>query len=277
MRASPAKDIMTVQADGTTNGRHGTLISRQWHVVLPLSLLLYIILQVIISHQNGSCIAIDTEPFSDWTRVTNVIVASCFLLLFVQNIISMSFFLVSLQKGMQHPRSVYGAAATITLIAGISSILSFTVGSRHICKDALGIETYRSQWADWMVTVPLLAYVTIAIEDKCRLTREDKLALVSTFLMIFFGFAMNFVQQSPVYGWCLFTLSGICSYGLLRMALRSRRKAHAVQAMMEKASTSWQVERSIMKYRLSFLLVLVVPTFLLVYLLRYAGIISRYG
>jgi hypothetical protein len=190
----------------------------------------------------------------------------------------MSFFLSSSQKDMQHPRSVYGAAATIALIAGISNIISLTSGSSHICEDALGVETFNTQWVEWMVTVPLLGYVALAIEDKRQFTKDDILTIVSMFLMIFFGFAMNFVKNAPVYGWVLYSLGGLCYGGLLRKALQSRRLALVAQMMKKTTtslSTSWEVERSTMKYRLSALLLVVMPLFPLVYLLRYTRIIGR--
>jgi hypothetical protein len=199
------------------------------------------------------------------------------MLLFIQNVISMSFFMGSTQKDMHHSRSIYGAAATMTLIAGVSSIISFTSGTRRICQDALGIETYYTQWAEWMVTVPLLAYITIAIEDKRSTTSEDKSALVSMFLMIFFFFAMNFVKNSPVYGWTLFSLGNFCYGGLLRMVWRSRTKAVAAQTKPASMTRSWGPERSTMKCRLSILLLLVMPMFPFVYLLRLTGTINRYG
>jgi hypothetical protein len=125
-----------------------------------------------------------------------------------------------------------------------------------------------------MVTVPLLGYITLAVEDKRSLTNEDKLAVVSMFLMIFFGFAMNFLKDSPVHGWTFFAISGFCYGGLMRMFLRSRRRALAVQ-LVEEISSGWKVDRSAMKYRLSTLLVLVMSLFPLVYLLRYTRAINR--
>jgi hypothetical protein len=58
-----------------------------------------------------------------------------------------------------------------------------------------------------MSTVPLLGYVALAIEDKRQLTRDDIFMIVSMFLMIFFGFAINFLENARVYVWILFTLS----------------------------------------------------------------------
>jgi hypothetical protein len=98
------------------------------------------------------------------------------------------------------------------------------------------------------------------------------------FFMIFFGFAMNFLKNAPVYGWVLYTLGGLCYGGLLRKVVRARRKALEVQLTIKKATsspTSWEAERSTMKYRLSALLLVVMPLFPLVYLLRYTGIIDR--
>jgi uncharacterized membrane protein YbaN (DUF454 family) len=144
----------------------------------------------------------------------------------------------------------------------------------YVCEDALGIETYSTQWAEWMVTVPLLGYVTLAVEDKRSLTNEDKLAVVSMFLMIFFGFAMNFLKDSPVYGWTLFVLSALCYGSLIRMLLRSRARA-LLAHILEEANTSWKVERSSMKYRLTRMLVIMMPLFPLVYILKYSGAINR--
>jgi uncharacterized membrane protein YbaN (DUF454 family) len=171
---------------------------------------------------------------------------------------------------------VYAATATIALIAALSRIISLTNGTSHVCEDALGIETFTAQWAEWLVTVPLLSYVTLAIEDKRSLTKEDKLSIVSVFFMILFGFAMNFVKNSPVYGWTLFSLSGLCYGGLMRMAMTLRKKALAVLREKKTTSTnSWKVERSSMKYRLSALLVVVMPSFPIVYILRYSGALNR--
>lgn len=90
-------------------------------------------------------------------------------------------------KQLSYPRSVYAAAATVSLLAGISACIKINDNYRSICKDALGMETFSSQWPEWLVDVPLLGYITVALEDKYELGREDIVLICMMFSMIFFG------------------------------------------------------------------------------------------
>ena len=49
------------------------------------------------------------------------------------------------------------------------------------------MQTFSSQWPEWLVDVPLLGYITVALEDKYELEREDMILITMMFCMIFFG------------------------------------------------------------------------------------------
>ena len=55
----------------------------------------------------------------------------------------------------------------------------------------LGVESLCGQWAEWLTSVPLIVYMTIAVEDKTALDKIDGLIIASCFMCIFFGFILN--------------------------------------------------------------------------------------
>lgn len=56
----------------------------------------------------------------------------------------------------------------------------------------LGVESVCGQWAEWLTSVPLIVYMTIAVEDKLALDGEDYIIIGSCVGCILFGFLMNF-------------------------------------------------------------------------------------
>jgi hypothetical protein len=263
----------------------------------------------------------DIEPFAPWTQRVTTIVASCFIFSTLHSL-GMIAFLMSVfgkwsvttsisarkepqhdQRGgprhggspqeqqqqqeelMEHPRSAYAACATVSFIAGISTIISLTSGNSRICKDALGVETYLSQWAEWMVLVPMLGYITVGVEDKSSLSREDLAFILLMFLMIFFGFAMNFIAEgssanAASYGWLMFGLSCLCYVGSCALVATYRRRTMAVlngeESHQSRGRSDWQAERIVTKYRLSSYLLVFMPFFPLIYLLGFTRAINRY-
>jgi hypothetical protein len=59
----------------------------------------------------------------------------------------------------------------------------------------LGVESVCGQWAEWLTSVPLIVYMTIAVEDKLALDGEDYIIIGSCVGCILFGFLMNFSHQ----------------------------------------------------------------------------------
>jgi hypothetical protein len=273
--SSPTKD----RGGGAKEGQRGmTLISKQWHVALPVAILVYALLESILGSNEAFC-SKGQQPFEIWAVHVNFIVAACFMLSAFHNATMATLMGSFFNKHMDYPRSAYAASATVSLVAGISSIVSLTKGKTHICKDVFGIETYHAQWAEWLVAMPLIGYIAIAVEDKDALNREDILVIVLMFLTILFGFVMNVSHSSHSkhqLGWGFFSISCICYLGNIVMAASAWSKVRESSTTDKGVVHSgWKLGRSVLKYRLSLMLLLVLPIFPIIYLLRYFHIISR--
>ena len=164
----------------------GALLSRQWHFVLPIALTSYIVLQSSISYFS---VCNGKEPIEPWAQTVIIAIAGCFMLSVAYHTIigvAMGRYYRN-SKELSYPRSVYAAAAVVSLVAGISACIKIRDNYQSICKDAFGMETFSSQWPEWLVDVPLLGYITVALEDKFELGREDVILICMMFSMIFFG------------------------------------------------------------------------------------------
>ena len=164
----------------------GALLSRQWHYVLPFALIAYLLLQSLVTYFS---VCTGSEPIQPWTQAVIVSIAGCFMLSVAYHAV-IGFIMGAYSadsKELAYPRAVYTAAALISLVAGISACIKVNDNYRSICTDALGMQTFSSQWPEWLVDVPLLGYVTVAMEDKCELGREDKILITMMFSMIFIG------------------------------------------------------------------------------------------
>jgi hypothetical protein len=198
------------------------------------------------------------------------------MLSFVHHVVVAMFLGSSAENDMDHPKSVYLAAATLSLIAGTSTLISILRGYGPICIDALGIETFQNQWPEWLVAAPLLGYITISIEDKPALTIADVTIIVFMFLIILFGFVMNFVPPgSRVTGYVLFILSSLCMSANIFMAIKSDKDRAQLLLFPKKLNASWRIDRLYRKGRLAWLLVALLPSFAVVYILGYVKVIDR--
>ena len=83
----------------------------------------------------------------------------------------------------------------MTVIGHLSSTLGLTLSNTTfnltLHHSALFTLSLSSQWPEWMADVPLLCYITIALEDKEYLEVEDFLIIFGFFGMIAFGYVMN--------------------------------------------------------------------------------------
>ena len=197
----------------------GALLSRQWHFVLPFALTMYVIFQSSVAYFS---VCTGRDPIEPWTQKVIVSIAGCFMLsVAYHTLIGMSLGMFSSNpKELAYPRSVYAAAAVISLVAGISACIKVNDNYGSICRDALGMQTFSSQWPEWLVDVPLLGYITVALEDKYELGREDIILITMMFCMIFFGFLAN-LTTDRLTGCVLLTISGCCIMGNFYVAFNS--------------------------------------------------------
>jgi hypothetical protein len=273
---SPASPI--TQSTDTDNHKkfQGSLIGRQWPTALTIALSSYLILQVSVSSQNSICNIQDSRPFPIWTHYVAVAVAACFCLSFLHHASVACFLATSTESDMSHPKGVYLAAACLSFIAGSSTIISLASNFGPLCLDSLGIETFRSQWPEWLAAAPLLGYIAIAVEDKPSLTAEDYLIIALMFLCIFFGFAMNFIAADDKnIGILLFVLSSLCVSGNIVMAVKSSKAWITLSSNRSKLISDWQMDRLYRKGRLAWLLVFVLPIFAVIYILGYFRVLNR--
>lgn len=240
-----------------------TLISKQWHYVMPISLISYILLQAILNTQSVFCNI--HEPFAYWTFEVGIAVAACFGLSVLYNICNGYAVESWAQKETEHLRAVYAGAATMSFIAGSSTVLYLTSLGDAICIDALGMETPNCQWPEWLVAAPLLVYIAIAIEDKPCLTVEDWAIIILMFLCILFGFVMNFFVDL-VWGIILFILSSVCMVGNIVLAMKAVENEKN-QESSKLLAHQWILERMRMKSKLAQLLFWLLPLFVFVYIL----------
>lgn len=105
----------------------GTLISRQWYYVLPLSLILYIFIQLIVSYEQTYVCNVVDQPFASWTQTAAVATVSCYFLAVIYNLLNGLSVRCWAFKELSHLRGVYASAATICLIGGAATWLPISV------------------------------------------------------------------------------------------------------------------------------------------------------
>ena len=186
-----------------------TLLSQQYHYVCPAAIVVYLVLQVLISMVSG--LGEQTTDFAVGTRVYYFYysAATSFAVSAAQQIVKI--FECRLQEGKHRSsEAIYCAVLTVNLIAGSSFLITFLNEFGGICTDVFGVPSTTPQWAEWIVTVPLMVYMTLALEEKEALTLRDKVILAVFVCAIGFGFLLNFKSMGVPMGIVLFVL-GCCS------------------------------------------------------------------
>ena len=103
---SEESDDALIEAD-----YQGTLISRQWHYVMPSVVVTYIIAQYLISTQTAVCSV--AQPYHEWTDLVGIAFLSCYAMAFSYHILSVVFMYSWTEREVQHLRGIYMGAATV--------------------------------------------------------------------------------------------------------------------------------------------------------------------
>jgi hypothetical protein len=259
---------------------YASLLSRQHHYVLPGALITYVILQYLVGMKYQVCSPY-REPVSRTTETIFYCSASCFAITIIQQLIKIFSYQPYTLRGevtVEMSRSLFFAALTISFIAGSSSILTASIAYGGICIDVFGVESVAGQWAEWFVTVPLITYVTIAVEDKDRLENLDYLLIFSCLMCIICGFCMNNVGEFFFLGLILFVFawgSIVATVIAINRAAVLKLQAIPMDSMINDDNKELT---SLLKMRsMSLLLLLNYPAFALVHLFGYIGILDRDG
>ena len=133
----------------------GALLSRQYYIVLPASIVFWIIMHASIM---SSSVCNEHIVVSEWTKQWNVAICGCFLLSSFHHL-TISIMLAnwySKDIDLAYPRAVYSAAATVSFIAGLSALIKVFEDYKYVCVDALGVATFPSQVTSLLCNFPPL-------------------------------------------------------------------------------------------------------------------------
>ena len=262
-------ELLKVEYSGST------LLSRQYRFVCTAAIFIYVALQFAIGWGGHICGSGDAKLSARANYFYSGGSSS-----FVVSAISQMIKIIECrsQSGDLNSEGIHVAVLTVNIIAATSFILTFTLNWGGICTDVLGVESTGAQWAEWLVTVPLMVYMTVAMEDKPNLGREDKIIVFVFFLAISFGFLLNF-RSMPVSLGYLFFVMGCCSISVsavldyfstmkYRVAFRdenNNRNEIGTLALASKRRT------------LTRLLLIILPCFPLTHILAQTKVIDREG
>ena len=279
---APKVDGLVGGSDLSSSSYTGeSLLARQYRTVMPAVVAVYSVAQCLISTQQSKCTVGKPSPFGAYTERVAVAFVAMYGMAFVYYILAAVWVHSWTELELAHLRGVYAGAATVSLLAGAATVLYLVDGvGNDACVDVLGVFSPNAQWAEWLVSAPLLSYLALAVEDKpSRLSLSDYDVMASLFFCIFFGFMMNFVS-TPAEGWALFGLSALCMCGnvvKVNAELFPNKKIKNDDDGGDDgfAVPVWEHERAMMRSKLARLLVVGYPAFPIIYLLNVTGIIDK--
>jgi hypothetical protein len=289
-----------------------TLISRQYKYACPLFAAVYVALQLLIGMKSGFCDA-NAEPYQPRTVYFYYSAGFSFFMYAVQT--TGKIYETAVQGIDQAAVGIYCCALTESLIASSSALITAYWGYGGVCTDALGAQSpcaqvttctscvhiasgdllaliprsslppslpccLVGQWAEWLCSVPLLLYMSVAIEDKPALTLKDIVVIGSVVLTVACGFFMNTPGLSPSGAIVLFIAGcfflGLCMFlGVITQKREERVFDDEDYAKETLARDTQFLAQSAKKRALSRLVILLMPLFPLVNILQYTHVFDR--
>lgn len=260
--------------DVEEDNREGTmLLSNQYHYVCPLAILVYTLLQVFIG--TFSHLGDEETVLSDRVYYFYNGAGFSFVISAIQQLIRL--FECRFHWGKTNSPAVHFTVFTVSSIAASSFFLTFAWHWGGVCTDVLGVDSTAAQWAEWLVTVPLMVYMTLAMEDKKSLTSHDLTILAVFILAISFGFLLNFKNMPTAAGYVMFVL-GCCSITVTIVLDRLSGKKFK-SAINDHCTSHADYRRALIKASkrrtLSRLFLAVFPLFPLTHILAQAKVLDR--
>lgn len=120
-RGKELSNHLDASLSSRSNKAHVTLLSRQYHYVLPMTLTMYATLQYIIGTRSNICSHL-RQPTSDSTTTVYYCACACFFISGLQQAIKVHSYRNHALGSMS--RSIFFAGLTISCIAGSSSYLT---------------------------------------------------------------------------------------------------------------------------------------------------------
>jgi signal transduction histidine kinase len=164
----------------STDLRPSSLISRNGYVVLPSAIIIYVVLQLLVTY-NTKCN--DQKEFLPWTQDYFLGAGFVFSVSAMQHL-AKGIYIYHNDSTLSYKKfMIHMAAVTISLIAGSSSLLTYVYNS-GICQ--FDVEGQASLWSEWVICAPLLAYIVISEDDKGSLSYIDVGVIASITILVLF-------------------------------------------------------------------------------------------
>eukprot|EP01041_Mallomonas_annulata_P006753 gene6753-13688_t len=262
------------------NSERRTLLSRHWVYAFLLSSIINIIIQVLfrcdqVYSKSPICTA---EPPSYW-----IWLATCFeaIAFFTKGIGILWHAVISqtiTEIRSESAVSTLISAATISFIAGSSSMLTSIWNWGGVCEDPFGVRSRATRTGEWISCVPYLMYIVIAIDYKPHYSNRDKTVLVSITLAMIFTCLLQFpVSFSVAIAFLIIGLSfaAISAYYFLVGDIQGTADLDDEMARLyfEEIYSVGGQKRT--RNRLAFLLCCTFPLFPFIYFLSMGKIISH--
>lgn len=141
------------------------------------------------------------------------------------------------------------------------------------------ILTPASIWPEWMVSVPLIAFIALSVDDKPYLSKKDLSHIVSLHLCILFG-ALLQTTQNIILSYVYLLCSCIFCVPSVLIVLQARKDLRILLAKsLGNESKKGALERLILlasrKATLSYCIGCLFPVFPLIYFLKYIDLIDN--
>jgi hypothetical protein len=259
-------ETSTSQAALNEQRKNASLLSLRYKVVCPLAIIIYIILQVVIGlNYIPTQIDFDTN-LALKVRIFTFGSGMAFGISVIQQI--MNIFSCLELGGNRDLQGIYYSILTVSSIAGSASLLTFAINWGGVMTDVFGVYSNASQWAEWLVTVPMMVYIALAIEIKPVLTKNDVIILLVFFIAIIFGFVLN-IDGIPVeLGFIFFIMGCLC----LTVTLVTDRYNKVIPYSPSNYDQLLAASQQEVVFRLFYI---VFPLFPLTHILAHARVLDR--
>jgi hypothetical protein len=228
MRTYSSKFSFPLRSDSRAQSekiRNVSLLSLTYKIVCPCAIILYIILQLVIG-LHYIPLQVHRGAVRDIrVNYVNFGAGSAFTISVIQQIMIICECRKSDCK--RYLQGIYFSMMTVSGIAGCSSFLTLILNWGGVLEDCMGVFSNTAQWAEWLITVPMMVYIALAIEDKPFLSKDDKIILIVFKSAIVFGFLLNVDGIPLALGYTIFLL-GCCSLTVNIVIEKTRKLAQVL-------------------------------------------------
>ncbi|KAJ1403820.1 hypothetical protein B484DRAFT_457451 [Ochromonadaceae sp. CCMP2298] len=188
-----------------------SLHDHQMGTVIPIAVIGYALLQIAMGLQwvySATPICHVKDENMSWAKYAMCTSAGCMVLSCTMKAINITGLMMVPFKRWNAPLiRTHITLFVMCFVSGTSQFLTFFWYYGGICQDHFGVYSPGAQWAEWLVQVPYMCYIALALEQKPQLDNFDIVIIALMGTSILFGFLMNL--NIPL-GLAVFFLLGSC-------------------------------------------------------------------